>query len=439
MLRALRSWQLRRRRAGRFALLERLLSAQSITAAELADRQRRDFDAMARYAAANTDYYARRFAASLPDADLRVEPSALPILDRQDVIDNLSAMLVRDADPATTRLGYTGGSTGRPMAFYYNEAKHELMLAGMMRGFMMSGWRPGDKVLYLWGASRDTMRGGVFGHAGSGLLDTEKTVAAFELSEIRLREWADTIRNWRPTLLYGYASVLGELARYVIDERIRLPRSLLGVYATAEVLHDWQRDLMQRAFGCRAYNQYGCREVPNIAWECRAGGMHVFSDMVHLEAEPIDGERHLVVSSLSDRLMPFIRYDTGDIGHLIEGECACGSPFPTMHMSLCRHNDLIRTPNGRQLHPAYFNQLLYGMTQVHRYQWVQTSPSCLQLNLVGRQIAEADIQAIRAALRRDIDPAMSLVVRYLDEIPRTAAGKHRFVIGLCAESFGACP
>ena len=48
----------------------------------------------------------------------------------------------------------------------------------------------------------------------------------------------------------------------------------------AGLLDAAQRELMQQAFATQVFNQYGCREVPNIAWECRHGGLHVFSDMV---------------------------------------------------------------------------------------------------------------------------------------------------------------
>jgi phenylacetate-coenzyme A ligase PaaK-like adenylate-forming protein len=34
------------------------------------------------------------------------------------------------------------------------------------------------------------------------------------------------------------------------------------------------------------FNQYGSREIPNIACECQLGKMHVFSDMVMLESVP---------------------------------------------------------------------------------------------------------------------------------------------------------
>ena len=221
------------------------------------------------------------------------------------------------------------------------------------------------------------------------------------------------------------------LTRYIVDQGLAATRTLLGVYSTAELLQDWQRQVIQQAFGCKVFNQYGCREVPNIAWECRAGNMHVFSDMVYLESVRSDGEDRLLVTSLTNRLMPFIRYDIGDTGRLLEGECDCGLPFPLMRMDMCRQNDLIRTRNGKRIHPAYFNRLLYGVTDVTEYQWVQTHLDRLQLKLVSTAPLDAGIvPSIRDKLRRELDERMTLSIDYCDAIPRGASGKHRYVIGL---------
>jgi len=431
MIRRLRHWTDRRRHPARYARLAELLPIQQWPRARVLKRQQRDLAAMVRFAAANTDFYAERLGPLLPPAGGAFEFEGLPILEKQDVLAHMGALLARDADRRHVRVGHTGGSTGRPMAFYYDDAKHELMLAGMMRGFMMSGWRPGQRVLYFWGAARDVRRGGVFGHHGRGLLSVDRSLAAVQYSEERLQHWLDVIRAWRPTLLYGYASALSELARFIVDGGQRVPPGLLGVYSTAEMLHDWQRQLMEQAFGCKVFNQYGCREVPNIAWECQHGNMHVFSDLVYLESESdADGDR-LLVTSLTNRLMPFIRYAVGDTGRLLEGECPCGLPFPMMQMDLCRRNDLIRTRSGKRVHPAYFNRLLYGLTQIRQYQWVQTDLGRLRLDLVsGGPLAGDLLQSIGNHIRREVDPGMDLEVNYVDAIPCGPAGKHRFVIGL---------
>lgn len=428
MIPRLRHWLHRRRHPQRHAELEALLRNQSLTRTRLLELRRHAFADMVRHAAARVPYYTRRLG-DLNGWDGL--PDTLPLLTKDDVRTHLRDLLVRGADPDRVAIGHTGGSTGQPLAFWYDEAKHELMRAGMMRGFMMSGWRPGQKVLYLWGARQDTGKGGVFGQRLMDAVAGEQTLAAVAYTEARLHAWARHIQRWRPVLIYGYASALGELARFILDRHLPMPDSLLGVYSTAEMLDEGQRSLMRQAFGCKVFNQYGCREVPNIAWECRHGRMHVMADLVLLESVPMEGEDRLLVTSLTNRLMPFIRYDLGDAGRLLDGACDCGTPFPLMEMGMCRKNDLIRAPDGRRIHPAVFNRLLYGLTQVRQYQWVQAAPDRMVLNLVCPQGLGADAEARLAAdLAREVDPAMGLEVRYVGDIARTASGKHRFVIGL---------
>ena len=393
--------------------------------------QQRRFDAIVAHAMACTDYYSQVLPVRRAGD---VDPSSLPVLTKQAVRDHRDALLARDADRDRVRLGHTGGSTGSPLAFYFDDAKHALMLAGMKRGFMMSGWRPGQRVLYLWGAARDVSGRGVFARRGLGWLDSELALEAVEYSESQLAAWADLIDRWRPVLLYGYASALGELARYLIALRRPLRTRLIGVYSTAELLSPTQREQMQQAFACRVFNQYGCREVPNIAWECRDGGMHVFSDMVLLESVADDAGGRLLVTSLSDRLMPFIRYELGDSGRLIDEPCGCGSPFPLMHMDMCRQNDLITVGDGRRIHPAFFNGLMYGQARVRQYQWRQLARDRLQLSLVSDgPLASADLQSIGDRLRAKVGDGMCLDVRYVERIARSRSGKYRFVIGLSGQ------
>jgi phenylacetate-CoA ligase len=419
----------RRRHPERFALLDRLLENAALSTVRLHEKQRDELAAIVAYAAANTDFYAERFGDKRALTDL-------PILTKSDVRDHRDRMLARDADRSRTQLGYTGGSTGQPLAFWWDSAKHELMRAGMMRSYMASGWRPGDRILNFWGARQDIRKAG-FAKRWGEWVTSEKTLDAREYDAATLRAWAEFIRAWRPVLLQGYASILAALARHVIAERIAMSSTLVGVYSTAEMLDDAQRQTMEQAFGCRVFNQYGSREIPNIACECRNGNMHVFTDMVYLESLPAgDGDadqRCLIVTSLTNRLMPMIRYEIGDSGRLKDGECGCGWPFPLMEIGVCRKNDLIRTATGRHIHPSFFNGLLYGFTQVRQYQFVQTAPDRIILNLVtAAPLPPERIADMQARIHKEADAAMTLQVRYVDEISPTASGKRRFVVSQCS-------
>jgi phenylacetate-CoA ligase len=416
-------WLHRRRYPERYDQLDRLIHNLALSREQLLARQQVDYAAILAHAAAHVPYYSERLQ----------QAGVVPALTKDQVRERLDDLLSDDADRSQVKLGHTSGSTGKPLAFWYDEHKHELMRAGMMRGFMMSGWQPGQKVLNFWGARQDVAAGGVFG-LGSTWADwiaAEKTIGATEFTEAKLQQWARFVQQYQPVLLYGYPSAMSELARYILAERLVMPRSLIGVYSTAEMLSDTQRDLMQQAFGCKVFNQYGCREVPNIAWECRHGNMHVFADLVRLESERIDGEDQLIVTSLTNRLMPFIRYQLGDSGRLLDGECACGSPFPLMEMGLCRQNDLIRTRTGKRIHPGFFHHLLDGQTQVQQFQWVQRALDRIELNVVTAQPLDASVQAaLTETLCRKLEDRVTLLVNHVAEIPRTLSGKHRFVIGL---------
>jgi phenylacetate-CoA ligase len=431
MIVRLRHWLHRRRHPQRYAQLDQLLKTQTLDRAALLAKQQRALADIVNFAAAHVPYYAETLTPILQRGTF--DPGALPILHKDDVIRRMDDLLADTAERSQAKIGHTGGSTGKPLAFYYNDAKHELMRAGMMRSYGLSGWRPGQKILNFWGARQDVVPGGVFGTQLGDVIAAEHTIAAYEYTEAKLVEWARFIQSYRPVLLQGYASVLSEVARVVIENRMPMPSTLIGVYSTAEVLTDSQRQRMQQAFGCKVFNQYGSREIPNIACECRLGNMHVFTDMVYLESVPQEGDNRLLVTSLTNRLMPMIRYDIGDSGRLLDGECNCGLPFPQMEMDMCRQNDLIRTRSGKIIHPSYFNRLLYGQTQVHQYQWVQRDLNRITLNLVASHgLSDAALASLRERIQRDVDAQLELEVNYLDAIPRTRSGKHRFVIGMAA-------
>ncbi len=416
------------RHGERYRLLDALLETQMLPKDQLLQKREQDLAGLVRHAAAYSPYYKREYqAVALPSTSgLRI--TDLPVLRKQDVIDHRDEMLVTTANRDLLRVGSTGGSTGKPVSFYFDQEKMDLMRAGMCRSYMWSGWRPGQKILNFWGAKRD-LKGGGLNKRVDDFLAAEKTIGAYEYTASDLAAWVAAIQRYRPVLLQGYASILAELAQYVLDQRLRLPATIKGVYSTAEMLYDGQRALMESAFSCKVFNQYGSREIPNIACECRAGNQHVFTDMVYLESVSEAGEDRLLVTSLTNRVMPFIRYDIGDSGRLKDGECACGSPFPMMEMGVCRSNDLIRTRNGKVVYPSYFIHLLDDFAGIQQYRFVQTALDRMRLDIVSsKPIAVEQKKHLQTRITQEVDCSIVLDIRQLDRIERTQAGKHRFVV-----------
>ena len=194
--------------------------------------------------------------------------------------------------------------------------------------------------------------------------------------------------------------------------------------------HLW-RAAMESAFSCAVFNQYGSREVPNIGLQCAQGNFHVFSDLVKLESVPVDDESRLLVTSLTNHVMPMIRYELGDLGRLKEGQCSCGSPFPLMELDVCRKNDLIVTPGGQTIYPSYFVHLLDGFSGIKQFQFEQTKPDSIVLRLCALQdVADTIEQSLKSRVKADLGSDASFHIECVKSIPRSRPGKHRFVIGM---------
>ena len=413
----------------RYDYLEELLGHQTMYPCDLAQRAHLELGKIITFAYENTDFYHERLDGILNDAPDGLDVSKLPILRKDDVLNNRERMVDRRLDKASLKIGSTGGSTGKPLSFYYDNYKSELMRAGMCRSYMWAGWQPGEKILNFWGARQDIKAGTGFRQALKEFVKAEMTIGAYEYSEADLDQWSRTIQSYRPVLLQGYASILAEVASYIIDQGIQMPATIKGVFSTAEVLYGWQREKIEKAFSCKVYNQYGSREIPNIACECSHGNIHFFSDMVYLESIHEEGEDKLLVTSLTNRVMPMIRYEIGDSGKLKEGECECGSPFPMMEMGVCRSNDIIKTRQGKNIYPSYFIHLLDGMEAIKQFQFVQHDLNSITLNIVSSTKLAQDAElAIQNRVKEELDRDMVLSINYLEEIKRSRSGKHRFVI-----------
>lgn len=421
----LHRWQHRER----YKLLASLLHNQTLGKSQLIEKQKHALTSIVQFAYNNTSFYQEKYRQVIGDIANEHFPATLPVLDKNEVVQHRDEMLAWNIDKTKLSLGNTGGSTGKPVSFYYDQHKHELMRAGMMRSYMWSGWQPGQKILNFWGARQDLPHSNPLVKKYQDYISSEITLPAHEYTEVQLNEWANKILAYRPVLLQGYASILAELSKFIINNNIRMPDNILGIYSTAEVLYDEQRKKMEKAFGCKVFNQYGSREIPNIACECRYGNMHIFTDMNYLESQLVNNENRLHVTSLTNRVMPMIRYDIGDSGSLKEGDCKCGSPFPMMQMGLCRSNDLIKTSRGKTIHPSFFNSLLYGLTEINQYQFVQNDPGKITLNLVApMKLSEQKLSALQEKIRRGTDKNMILEVNYLAVLKKSISGKHRFVI-----------
>ena len=103
-----------------------------------------------------------------------------------------------------------------------------------------------------------------------------------------------------------------------------------------------------------------------------------------------------------------------------------------MEMDIGRTSDCFVTPEGNTLYGTFFVRQMYGHDRVRNFQFHQTAPDAVSLFVVrGDGFTDDDarrLESVGQAIRDLGSRSMMLTIQYVDEIPRTAGGKHRFVI-----------
>jgi phenylacetate-CoA ligase len=261
-----------------------------------------------------------------------------------------------------------------------------------------------------------------------------RVLNSFDMTEANMAGYADAIDDYRPQVIVGYVGPLVRLAQWLLDtgRRVAAPRSIIGA---AESLHEFQREIIERAFGCPAYNTYGCREFMLIASECeRREGLHVNADHLVVELQrrpdaPATEPGEVVITDLFNYGMPFVRYLNGDVATASDHVCSCGRGLPLLQRVDGRLLDAIRTPAGHLLPGEFFPHMLKDVPGLVRFQVVQRRLDQLDLSLVrGPGFDEASLAYIRRELAKVVGDSLQLNVHFVDDIPLTPSGKWRVCI-----------
>jgi phenylacetate-CoA ligase len=133
----------------------------------------------------------------------------------------------------------------------------------------------------------------------------------------------ELIRTLKPTVWCGMASYGLQLAQIAERMGFDLANSSVTKFLTAaEPVSPGKRERIEKLWGAKLYDQFGCTETSFMASESdHHDGMHFWTDMFDLEVvdehtkEPVaEGKNGIMVTTpyWNNEMTPFLRWDTGD-------------------------------------------------------------------------------------------------------------------------------
>lgn len=272
--------------------------------------------------------------------------SQLPFTVKADLRETYPFGLFASPMEEIVRLHASSGTTGKPIVVAYTREDVDVWSNVMLRAFAGCGLGRGDVIQNAYGYGLFT--GGLGAHYGAETLGATviPTSGGNSARQVMvMKDFGVTAICCTPSY---FLHLIERAAEMDVDLR-ELPLRT-GVFG-AEPWTVAMRRRIEALSGIRAYDIYGLSEIigPGVACECPAqDGLHIFEDHFYPEViDPNSGrvladqeEGELVLTTLSKRAMPMIRYRTRDITALASGPCACGRTLRRMKRIGRRSDDM---------------------------------------------------------------------------------------------------
>ncbi|MBL4783829.1 MAG: phenylacetate--CoA ligase family protein [Cohaesibacteraceae bacterium] len=260
-------------------------------------------------------------------------------------------------------------------------------------------------------------------------------MSAFHLSDVNIPHYVEKINSFNARAIEGYPSTLYILADYLNRHDIKL--KLKAVFSSSETLYPNQREAIEQAFDCKLFDFYGTAERVVFGTECHVhNGKHlnfeygyseIVDDQDRLVANGTKG--YLVGSSLLNKGMPLIRYKTTDITSISSDLCSCGRSMPIMENITTKAEDIIVTPEGKQVSPSVLTHPFKMINGINKSQIIQNSIDDILIKLVVE--SDFNVTEEKKLIESFVDrvgTSVNVRVEYVKDIPRERSGKYRWVI-----------
>lgn len=387
-------------------------------------------------------YYHELFnTIGLKPEDIRGEEEfrKIPYLTREIIREQLPRLVARNFPPARRQAATTGGSSGTPLAFYYERHRTgAIQWAFIVAQWKRVGFRVGDRCAMLGGGGSD-----LFAKGKLWRYDPVSKIlifSPFAMTDEALRAYFRKIQSFKPRFIRAYPSAVSVLATFMKANGLGPIPSVKAVLCGSEPLYSWQRTLIEDVFQCRTYSWYGHTEMAVLAGECEISrDYHVFPEYGYVEiirengADPVSPTNtgEIVATNLHNYVCPLIRYKTGDIAEYSDEPCDCGRPYPLLKRIEGRIQEYIVTKDKRRINltSLIFAQHFEAFGRVKGMQLVQEIEGEVTVRIVPTPLfSRDDEQELSAKIREAAVFGLEIKFEYPSEIPRTRMGKHLFLI-----------
>ena len=328
--------------------------------------------AIVKYAYENVPLYKKKYdEAGVKPSDIKTlkDIEKLPFITKSDLRENYPYGMMSVPLSKMARIHASSGTSGKPTVVTYTKEDMEVWTECVARLVAAAGGREDDIVQICFGYGLFTGALGLHqGWERIGAAVIPASTGNTERQLMLMKDLGTTAIVCTPSYALRLAEEMERLGYKKEDFNLRV--GMFGSEASSEQMH---KEIAEKLHLLPTDN-YGLSELigPGVSGECEfKEGMHINED--HFLAEILDpndfhaleeGEYgELVLTSLTKKSLPMIRYRTKDITCLNYQPCKCGRTTARMARLKGRTDDML-VVKGVNVFPSQIEEILLSFKQL---------------------------------------------------------------------------
>ncbi len=422
-----------------------LLASQYWSKERLEDYQLRRLRHLVKHAEQHVPFYRELMRSKgMTWEDIRTlsDVRRFPLIDKRTIQNDYDSFIADNADKSRLMTRTTGGSTGTPLTVYSDDDFHARDKANTehyMNVFDLDIFTHRSVRLYGDKIPRDLPAKGEYWYLAEG---RRLVMSCYHITRGTAPAYVAKIGEFGPIYIHTRPSSILPLANYIHSEGFELKGCLRAIFCDGEYLTAGQRHIIERAFKTRLINIYGHTEGCAVGHPCKESDQLHFLPQVGLlelldsageEVTEAGGKGEMVVTGFNNLVFPLIRYRTGDIAVLGDKRCACRRHYKLIREVEGRIQDYVVDRHGNliPLAPAIFNYNDMDWKGIREFRVRQEKEGALTITIQPERELLADADGARVTLERRMGAILgenfTVAVEFVEDIPKTRIGKHRYL------------
>jgi phenylacetate-CoA ligase len=261
--------------------------------------------------------------------------------------------------------------------------------------------------------------------------------SSFHLTEENIPYYIDSLNDFKPVTIDGFASSIYEIAFYIKRKNVKLKFQPKVIFPTSETLTEDYRKTIEEVFNCNVRDQYASSEGAPFVWECEYGNLHY--DITTGVIENIDNSNEVLVTSFLNYGTPLIRYKIGDsmIFEDSSRRCKCGFNTPLVKSIEGRKVDYLYSTKRAKINLGNVSNIFKNVPNtIIKAQLIQDKIDHLIVKIVvDNSFSLKHKDLLIDEIKHKFGNDMKVDIEIVDEIPREKSGKHRLIVNKVEKNF----